>query len=73
MPVPRFFTVLMAASDHGHVEVVRILLEAGADENLVDIDGFTALILASEQGHGEVVRMLCPPPPYPAPTPISPS
>eukprot|EP00439_Symbiodinium_sp_Y106_P023243 s399_g2.t2 len=50
MPVPRFLTVLMAASDHGHVEVVRILLEAGADENLVDIDGFTALILASEQG-----------------------
>ncbi|OLP87712.1 Ankyrin repeat domain-containing protein 50 [Symbiodinium microadriaticum] len=49
------FTALMAASRHGHVEVVRLLLEAGAETNN---NGTTALMLASLDGHLEVASLL---------------
>ena len=48
----------MLASQNGRVEIVRLLLDAGADKNLLDCDGFTALMLASDRGHHEVVRLL---------------
>lgn len=49
---------LMAASQNGHLEVVRPLLDAKADVNRKTDNGFTALILASQNGHAEVVRAL---------------
>ena len=49
---------LMQASLRGHVEVVRSLLEAAADNNLADNNGATALIAASGEGHVEEVRCL---------------
>jgi ankyrin repeat protein len=51
-------TALMFASYLGHKEVVKLLLEAGADVNTRDKDGFTALTLASENGHKEIIELL---------------
>ena len=41
----------MMASQHGHLEVVRLLLESGADKDLANNDGRTARIIASQNGH----------------------
>ncbi|CAE7876403.1 ANKRD50 [Symbiodinium sp. KB8] len=49
--------VVIAAAG-GHVEVLRLLLEAGADKNLADNDGSTALMMAAAQGHATVLRLL---------------
>ena len=46
------------AAKQGHLEVVRILLEAGADQNAATANGITALMFAARQGHLEVVRLL---------------
>ena len=48
----------MNAARNGHVEVVRLLLEAGADKNAAQVNGTTALMAAAEHGHVEVVRLL---------------
>jgi hypothetical protein len=42
----------------GHVEVVSVLLERGADIDKAADDGATPLIMASQEGHGEVVSVL---------------
>ena len=55
---PPAMTALTLASQGGHVEIVRLLLEAGADKNLQDGNGRTALILASEWDHVEIVCLL---------------
>lgn len=49
---------LMKAAEYGHVKVVKLLLEAGADVNEKTGGGFTPLILAAENGHVEVVDLL---------------
>jgi len=52
-------TALMMASEHGHKDVVKILLEQeGINVNLWNNEGETALILASKNGHIEIVKML---------------
>jgi hypothetical protein len=51
-------TPLMRAAARGDVEVVRALLDAGADVNAERADGFTPLILAVFFGHEGVVRLL---------------
>ena len=51
-------TALILAAQSGHVEVVRLLLEAGADKDVADDDGATALMEAAYRGHVEVVRLL---------------
>lgn len=57
------WTACMRASEQGHVEAVRILLEAegdkGADmEATNNYNGMTALMLASQKGHSDVVALL---------------
>jgi ankyrin repeat protein len=51
-------TALGRASEDGHAEVVRFLIEAGADANTVDYQGASPLYIAAQQNHGDVVRLL---------------
>ncbi|HET7113390.1 MAG TPA: ankyrin repeat domain-containing protein [Pyrinomonadaceae bacterium] len=51
-------TALMRAAYHGRVQMVRLLLDHGADPNLTRNDNFTALSLAAFFGHAEIVEML---------------
>ena len=51
-------TALMRAARQGRTQMVRTLLEHGADPNLVRNDNFTALSLAAFFGHTEIVEML---------------
>ena len=51
-------TLLMFASNAGHLEVVRLLLEYGANPNIQNEYQLTPLIDASEKGHLEIVRLL---------------
>lgn len=51
-------TALMLAVSHGRQEMVRALLECGADVNIQDDEGSTALMCASEHGRSEIVKLL---------------
>jgi len=51
-------TALIYASENGHIEIVEVLLDNGADVNAYNNYGDTALINASEKGYEEVVDML---------------
>lgn len=55
-------TTLMLAVSHGKSEVVKLLLECGANLNMQDEDGSTALMCAAEHGLQEIVNILlaCP-------------
>lgn len=46
----------MLAVSHGRLDMVQMLLEAGADINIQDEDGSTALMCASEHGHIDIVK-----------------
>ena len=46
------------ASQNGRLEVVTVLLDAGADKEAAGSNGFTSLYIASIQGHPEVVKIL---------------
>src|ERR1700760_1724292 len=48
----------MRAAARGHADVVRVLLEAGADACARRADGVTPLILAVFFGHEPAVRLL---------------
>lgn len=51
-------TALHVGASAGFVEVVRLLLGAGADRKGKDIDGRTALERAKQAGHEEIAAML---------------
>ena len=52
------FTVLMWAAARGHVEVVKLLLEAGADLNARTRKGRTAIEIGTQEGHHDIVEVL---------------
>eukprot|EP00438_Fugacium_kawagutii_P011109 Skav203180 [mRNA] locus=scaffold39:209403:212782:+ [translate_table: standard] len=49
---------LHCAAGHGHVQVIQLLLEAGAQKDSTDEEGRTALWMAARNGHLEVVHLL---------------
>jgi ankyrin repeat protein len=51
-------TALMIAAAEGHLDVVRLLVEAGSDLNIADAEGSTALSLARSYGHLDVAALL---------------
>jgi uncharacterized protein len=51
-------TALHIASREGHIEIVEMVLEKGANVNATTNDGITALIRASRNKHTEIVAML---------------
>lgn len=52
------FSPLMHAAAEGHLEVVKVLLEYGADRSLRDVDGDDAATFAEQSGHLQVVEYL---------------
>jgi ankyrin repeat protein len=52
------WSFLLLASELDKWEIVKVLLDAGADPNLKHEDGDTALIWASMYGHSQVVQVL---------------
>lgn len=51
-------TPLIAAAENGSLEVVRLLVDAGADVNRPDSSGFTPLMGAARAGHAKMVEFL---------------
>ena len=48
----------MEASSDGSAEVVKLLLDKGANVNIKDSKGKTALVIAKDKGKTEIVVML---------------
>jgi ankyrin repeat protein len=51
-------TPLYFASQHDHLDVVKFLVDNGADPNIADNDGQTPIMIAIINGHIDVVRVL---------------
>ena len=54
----RLTTPLMRASQEGHEDVVRLLLEKGAQVNRVNSEQMSALMLAAQRGHASTIKLL---------------
>ena len=51
-------TLLLIAAEHGHKEIVELLLMRGAEADARDSEGCTALMVAAAKGHERVAEML---------------
>lgn len=51
-------TPLIEAVEQGHIEVVRVLLEAGADPNFLALAERGPLSFAAQNGHAEIITLL---------------
>ena len=49
---------MMFAVRQGREEMVKMLLDTGADLNCQDNEGSTALMCASEHGHTDIIKLL---------------
>jgi hypothetical protein len=50
--------IILGGGDPAHTEVVRLLVDAGADVNLADGQGVTPLTHAEESGYAEMAKIL---------------
>jgi ankyrin repeat protein len=48
----------MFAAQHGHDDVVRMLLDAGADASVVGRHGLSAIGFAKQNGHKRTIGLL---------------
>jgi ankyrin repeat protein len=55
-------TVILGDGGPAHVEILGLLLDAGADRSIADGDGVTALEHARRKGHAELADLLAAPP-----------
>ncbi len=55
---PNLTTPLMMAAGSGNIYAVKAILDAGADLNLVNEQGFSAIHFAQKAGHAEIVEGL---------------
>ena len=53
-PAPHGFTALLLAVRAGHIDAVRVLLDAGADVNDTLPDGMSTVVLAATNAHWEL-------------------
>lgn len=51
-------TALLMAASYGHVDVMQMLIEEGADIDAADNSGVTPLLVASQGGYVEAVQLL---------------
>lgn len=51
-------TALMAASSEGHYDIVKLLLDKGADVHIQDNNGMSAFMFSSRRGHFDIVKLL---------------
>ena len=51
-------SALIIAVRNGHTEVVKVLLEYGADMNLRNKDGLSALIISNQQGYVKLTKIM---------------
>ena len=49
---------LIIAAGEGNIDIVELLLTAGAETNLKDSEGKTALMWAEKEGHHDIVYLL---------------
>ena len=49
---------MFIATHNGHIDVVRLLIEKGADKHRATHSGVTPLAVASAKGHLEMARLL---------------
>lgn len=52
------WTPLMKAALHGHLEIARHLLAAGAAVDAADQGGYTSLLLAASNNHADIISLL---------------
>jgi uncharacterized protein len=52
------YTALIWAASYSKPDMVKLLLEAGADDEITDIDKHNALFWANYYGHPEVIQLL---------------
>ena len=51
-------TALMLASKLGHTSIVKLLIQSGADSQLIDDDKKSAFNYAAEGNYGEICKLL---------------
>ena len=51
-------TALMTASTENNIDLIKLLIEKGANINDKEVDGWTSLMIASVYGHKEIVELL---------------